>query len=231
MSSRPNLKLDWATHEAAKYACVHWHYSKKIPVNKLLKIGVWEDGEFVGVVIFGLGTSPHLHERYKLKNTEVVELVRIALNKHHAPVSRIIRVALIFLKKSNPLIRVVVSFADPRQNHHGGIYQATNWIYTGMSAMVIEFFYNNDWRHKTDIFKRINKDKIKTLRQRKMNGKHRYVMPLDSEMRKQIEPLRKPYPKRDKQAMAGTTGTAEGQHLPSRSKENRTIKETDHADK
>jgi RNA processing factor Prp31 len=34
-------------------------------------------------------------------------------------------------------------------------------------------------------------------------GKHRYLMPLDDEMRKRIEPLRKPYPKRPKQAMAG----------------------------
>tara|TARA_Y100000310_G_scaffold30028_1_gene28559 strand:+ start:26 stop:454 length:429 start_codon:yes stop_codon:yes gene_type:complete len=34
-------------------------------------------------------------------------------------------------------------------------------------------------------------------------GKHRYLMPLDDEMRHRIEPLRKPYPKREKQAMAG----------------------------
>jgi hypothetical protein len=29
-------------------------------------------------------------------------------------------------------------------------------------------------------------------------GKYRYLMPLDEAMRKQIEPLRKPYPKREK---------------------------------
>ena len=34
MSSRPELKIDWATHEAAKYACLHWHYSKTIPTGK-----------------------------------------------------------------------------------------------------------------------------------------------------------------------------------------------------
>lgn len=32
-------------------------------------------------------------------------------------------------------------------------------------------------------------------------GKYRYLMPLDAEMRKQIAPLAKPYPKRVKQAM------------------------------
>jgi hypothetical protein len=37
-------------------------------------------------------------------------------------------------------------------------------------------------------------------------------MPLDAGMRGQIETLRRDYPKRDKQAMAGTTGTVTGQH-------------------
>ena len=32
-------------------------------------------------------------------------------------------------------------------------------------------------------------------------GKHRYLMPLDSETRERIMPLAKPYPKRAKQAM------------------------------
>jgi hypothetical protein len=34
-------------------------------------------------------------------------------------------------------------------------------------------------------------------------GKHRYLMPLDAEMRERVLPLAKPYPKRHKQAMAG----------------------------
>lgn len=31
-----------------------------------------------------------------------------------------------------------------------------------------------------------------------VHGKHRYLMPLDAEMREQIAPLAKPYPKRPK---------------------------------
>jgi hypothetical protein len=44
--------------------------------------------------------------------------------------------------------------------------------------------------------------------------KHRYVMPLDDEMRKRVAQLSRPYPKRaeqstrEKQAMAGPPGTA-----------------------
>ena len=33
-----------------------------------------------------------------------------------------------------PKPSVVVSYADTSQGHHGFIYQATNWIYTGLSA-------------------------------------------------------------------------------------------------
>jgi hypothetical protein len=155
MSSRPELKIDWATYEAAKYACQHWHYSKKIPVNKLLKIGVWEDGAFIGVIIFGVGASAVIHKQFGLKNTEVCELVRIALKEHKTPVSRMISIALRFLRANASKIRVVVSFADPNEGHHGGIYQATNWIYTGKSAITTEYFYNGDWRHKTDVYKRV----------------------------------------------------------------------------
>ena len=43
------------------------------------------------------------------------------------------------------------------------------------------------------------------------------LMPLDKAMREQIASLAKPYPKRDKQAMTDTLGTAAGQLRPSRS--------------
>jgi len=109
-----SLRLDWATHEAAKYACENWHYSKKIPVNKLSKVGVWEDNKFIGVVIFGVGASAVLHKQFNLTRFEVCELVRVALNKHKTEVSRVISIALKFLKKSNPKIRVCVSFVDPK---------------------------------------------------------------------------------------------------------------------
>jgi hypothetical protein len=30
-------------------------------------------------------------------------------------------------------VAMVVSFADPREGHHGGLYQATGWLYTGVT--------------------------------------------------------------------------------------------------
>ena len=45
--SKPVLKLDWCSHEAATFAVMHWHYSKAMPKSKLAKVGVWEDGKFI----------------------------------------------------------------------------------------------------------------------------------------------------------------------------------------
>jgi hypothetical protein len=198
--SKSDLKIDWATHEAAKYACENWHYSKCIPKSKLVKVGAWENNKFIGVVLFGYGATSELGTPYRLQMNECCELVRIALTRHTVPVSRIMRLAISFLKKTNPGIRLVVSFADSTQGHHGGIYQATNWFYTGKTASCV--FYRDPkgklW-HPRRASKTPNPQKqlvTKEWIEELQGGKHRYLMPLDEEMRKQIEPLSKPYPKR-----------------------------------
>tara|TARA_R110000803_G_scaffold208167_1_gene276671 strand:+ start:275 stop:982 length:708 start_codon:yes stop_codon:yes gene_type:complete len=201
--AKADLKIDWATHEAAKYACVNWHYSGCVPKSKLVKVGVWEDGEFIGVVVFGVGATSALVKRYGLEMNNGCELVRVALKGHKTPVSRIMKIALKFLSESNPDLRLVVSFADPTQGHHGGIYQATNWIYSGKSAASPEYIYKGKrWQGRSfrNSFKGMeNHPDVKTVMG---SSKHRYLMPLDKEMAEQIKPLAKPYPKREKQAMA-----------------------------
>jgi hypothetical protein len=44
----------------------------------------------------------------------------------------------------------------------------------------------------------------------KGSSKNRYLMPLDAEMKARIEPLRKPYPKRERSADSGTPGNQSG---------------------
>ena len=127
----PELKCAWASHEAAKWACEHWHYSKCLPAGKLFKVGAWEDGRYIGVVIFSRGATQNIGKPYGLEQTECVELTRIALRDHRHFVSEIMMQALRKLKETNPGLRLVVSYADPAQGHNGGIYQATNWVYTG----------------------------------------------------------------------------------------------------
>jgi hypothetical protein len=195
------LKLDWCSHAAAVFAVMHWHYSKTMPIGKLVKIGVWEDGRFIGAVLFARGNSPTLGASYNLSQTEVCELVRVALTEHGAPVSRIVSISIKLLKKQSPGLRLIVSFADPAQGHNGAIYQAGNWVYTGKSLSSWQWFYEGEWKHNREItsgaFGRGGAIANYTkLPKRLSPGKHRYLYPLDDEMRQKIGKLAKPYPKR-----------------------------------
>ena len=194
MSSRPELRLDWCSHEAAKYAVENWHYSESMPAGKLVKVGAWENGKFVGVVIFGRGANNNIGKPYGLEQTSTCELVRIALTKHITPVSKIAAIAIKFLKSNSPGLRLIISYADPLQGHHGGIYQAGNWVYCGRSQAQQEVMHNGKIMHKRTANALFGT--IKGMKKSPIMWKHKYLMPLDDEIRKRIIPLSKPYPKR-----------------------------------
>ncbi len=191
------LKLDYASFEATKYACVNFHYSKTVPAGKLIKIGVWEHGKFIGVVLYGRGANSTLGAPYGLEQTQCCELVRIALTTHETPVSRIVAISFKLLKKVSPGLKLVVSFADTNQNHHGGIYQAGNWIYSGKSNAADEYMVNGVRMHgrsmRAKFGTHMGKDFIQIV---KGSVKHRYLMPLCDLVRADILKLAKKYPKR-----------------------------------
>ena len=192
--SKADLHIDWATHKAAKYACENWHYSGCLPSGKIAKVGAWESGKFIGVVMFGRGANCNMVKGYGIGQDEGCELVRVALTSHQLPVSKIMALAVKFLKKQNPGLKIVVSYADPEQGHHGGIYQACNWIYRGISASALKVWYKDKWSHK----KTVDDSGVcqKNLKTKRVQGKHTYLMPLDKAMKDQIQSLSKPYPKR-----------------------------------
>ena len=200
MNLKPELKLDWATHKAAKYAVENWHYSKCLPVGKTVKVGVWEENKFVGVVLFGMGSgNATCGTKYGLAKThEVAELTRVALTTHKAPVSRIISVAIKMFKHQSPGIRLLISFSDEMgQGHIGGIYQAGNWLYLGAfkegdggycifgRSMHTRSVGAKGWKQTLGWLKKHidpNATKLPTK-------KHRYVMPLDDDMKKRLKSL------------------------------------------
>lgn len=198
MNSLPKLRLDWCSHEAAKYAVEHWHYSKSLPAGKSVKVGVWESGLFIGAVVFSMGANKGLGNPYGLTMFQCCELVRVALNSHKNAVTRIVSIAFKFLKKSCPELRLCVSFADPEHGHIGTIYQGGGWIYTGKSAPADEYFYKGKRIHGRQARSLgLHRNGIlKTLKKIMGSSKLRYLMPLDSETRRRILPLSKPYPKR-----------------------------------
>lgn len=203
-----DIKIDWATHEATRYACTHWHYSKSVPAGKLVKIGAWEKGQFIGVVIFSYGANPNIGTPYGLKQTEVCELTRIAMRSHETPVSYILTRAIKMLKAQSPGVKLIVSYADKDQSHEGMIYRATNWLYEGLKGegTTGAFIINGKKTHLKTVHSRGWIQSLKWIRHNVdpnavkfiTTGKHKYLFPLDKETRKKIEPLCRPYPKRKK---------------------------------
>lgn len=201
------------TAKAATYAVTHWHYSHRMPVGRRIMHGVWEDGEFIGALILSRGSNNHLGSPYGLTQTEVCELTRIALREHRTPVSQIVSQCLAWLRTGSPGLRMVVSFADPGQGHHGGIYQAGNWIYTGVAEPSRFFRINGRLVHERSLSvslgftarpgqHRTLPRNVKWLRENldphaeevMVQGKHRYLYPLDRAMRRKVTPLARPYP-------------------------------------
>jgi hypothetical protein len=202
--SKVDLRLDWCSYEAAKFAVEHWHYSKCLPGGNSVKVGAWENGLYIGSVIFSHGANNNIAKPYGLKQIECVELTRVALNEHTTPVSKILSYSIKMLKTSNPGIRLIVSYADSNQGHHGGIYQATNWIYIGEFATERGIMLNGKLTHRRTVYAKYKTSAFEWLKKNIdplaeiIDGlpKYKYLFPLDEAMRKQIEPLRKPYPKR-----------------------------------
>lgn len=125
------MRLTKASTKAVRYACMHFHYAKAVPVNTL-GYNVYNDNdEWCGVVLFGSGANNYIGNEYNLKQGQIFELVRVALNGKQSCTSQAVSMALKALHRDCPLCRLVVSYADCDQNHLGTIYQATNWLYVG----------------------------------------------------------------------------------------------------
>jgi len=202
-----DLRVDWCSYEAAKYAVEHWHYSKRLTSTyaRPVYLGAWEDGLFVGSVVFSHGANRNIGSPYGLTHIGVCELVRVALRQHVSFATQVVSMSIKRIKQHSPGMRLIVSYADTEQGHVGSIYQAGNWVYVGESPGGAKYEVKGRQMHQraVDISIGTREGLIK------IDGmpKHKYLYPLDRAMRKQIAPLAKPYPKREpcEQSVEGDT--------------------------
>jgi len=123
-------------------------------------------------------------------------LLRIALTEHKWPSSAIVSRAVRQLTRAQPSLRLLVSYADPKQGHTGILYQAANWLYAGPSqAQRFTLGLRGEVIHKKTVHSL--RGTIVGLPKSELLWKRKYLYPLDKAMRRQIDPLRQPYPKRE----------------------------------
>lgn len=160
--------------------------------------GLFVDMNLIGVVTYGVPASRPLCIGLAGEKNErhVLELNRLVLKpeyngKNYA--SYLVAHSL----KMLPNRTFVVSYADTAWSHVGYIYQATNFLYTGMSAKRLDTYQPGGLHPRA--YDKNNHSKLKQTRSRK----HRYVYLVGDkrtkrEMRKELKyPVIDKYPKGD----------------------------------
>lgn len=201
------MRISKASREAITFACLNFHYAKKVPAV-IYGYNVWNDKEeWCGVILFGQGANPAIGIEYEKYQGQVVELVRVALNGKQEETSKALSLALKCLHKEAPWVDLVVSYADLDQEHTGTIYQATNWIYTGVrgtnSVGAIVLFGKKT--HTKTIGDRYGTSSLIWIKENVdpyakpyiTKGKHKYLYPMYKEGRKRYSILMEKYPKKE----------------------------------
>jgi hypothetical protein len=113
------------------------HYAHRIP-SISYAFGLYLDSKLEGIISYGTPASSTLLSGVcgKENADNVIELNRLVLNDGLPKNSTSYLVAQSL--KMLPKPKIVVSYADTGQGHIGYIYQATNFIYTGLSSRFLD---------------------------------------------------------------------------------------------
>jgi hypothetical protein len=188
------------------------HYAKRIP-SISYAFGLYIDNELFGIVTYGTPASSSLRVGVAGKENQkyVLELNRLVFKKE------IKNGASILISKSFkylPKPSIIVSYADMEQGHVGYVYQACNFIYTGLSAK------RTDWKIKgmehlhgqtiADMSRNVSGSRVEYMKKtygsdfylKERSRKYRYVYILGNkyeklELKKQLLYKEEKYPKGD----------------------------------
>ena len=176
------------------------HYAHRIP-NSIYTFGLYENNMLQGVISFGMTANNNLNEF--IEGYECIELNRLVVNDG-LPENTL----SYFVSQSLKLIpqpKVIISYADSGQGHNGYIYQATNWIYTGLGKGDYEFIKNGRQYHRKNLFDLFGTGSLENAKANgyevvKVEPKHRYIYLLGNkkiikDMKQKMPFKSEPYPK------------------------------------
>ena len=184
-----SIKDKYVVKSIDTYLTKEWllkkHYLKRIP-SISYAFGLFQTDILIGIMTFGNAVPNQMKSSICGKDymQYVYELNRLCVNDNHEK-----NLLSLFISKSLKLLpkpMIIVSYADTDNNHNGYIYQASNFIYSGLShtqkdwkvkgkehlhsrTLMDEFAFQDD---------RINKLKEKygdLLYQIERKPKHRYI--------------------------------------------------------
>jgi hypothetical protein len=198
----------WSIETAVAQAVVKKHHYLRRSASAMFTFGLFDGMDLIGVAIYGKPASPSLCVGVcgPEESQRVVELTRLWIEDATPK-----NTESFFIGQTLRLLPsefdIVVSYAEIGAGHSGVIYQATNWIYTGLSDAHVEWRLdgqaNKHSRHLFDEHGGIDGAKAyygERLQRHERGRKHRYIMfrgtkarkkALRAKLRYQVEP----YPK------------------------------------
>ena len=156
---------------------LHKHYAKRIP-SISFAFGLFESKILRGILTIGKPASPSLCDGIcgKEYSKYVYELNRLCVEDNLEK-----NTLSFFVGKCLKLIpdnMILVSYADTSMNHSGYIYQATNWIYTGLSDKRTEWQLIGSNSHSKSLCDKYTTEEMRGSDKFEMAErprKHRYV--------------------------------------------------------
>jgi len=170
--------------------------------------GIYFGGFLAGVCCFSPPPTPHV--AMGAIGKDHVNLVKVLSRgacvwwAHEHSASKLISLATKIMV-SETRYRVFLAFSDPRAMEIGTVYQASNWIYTGITNSHTSYFIGGAWRTERSARQesyRIAGIDFRKCPKKKEPGKHRYLK-LDAPTKRERQYIRGliryeglPYPKR-----------------------------------
>lgn len=220
-NSIPNIfSVHGIGYDECKEWCLNKHYAHRMPPISF-SFGLFnKENELVGICTYGRPMAhPLIKNAFGGKFQDCFyELNRLCVNDELPRNTLSFFVAQTLNMLPKPM--VIVSYADTSYHHHGYIYQATNWLYTGLSVPFKDYMvkgYEN--MHGGSIMDMVGRsdgkeghlNKVQLLKEKfgeenvymvDRPQKHRYFMFLGDkrqkrEMLKALTYEQQPYPKGD----------------------------------
>lgn len=170
---KDNVIIKSIDYDTAVKFLLPLHYSGRIP-SISYSFGMYIDKKLSAVLTIGKPASYTLCDTICGKNNSeyIYELNRLCrlddLDTTKYPLSMFVSKCLKYLKKEN---MIIVSFSDTQMNHNGYIYQACNFLYTGLSK--VKNIRYDGFAHQRHHNKNTN-DIYSKIRQ-VIVSKHRYI--------------------------------------------------------
>ena len=203
--SLKNYVVRAVTNQEANKLQIENHYLGR-KAQSVQAFGLFENedmfSEMIGCVIYGKPASPSLCVGIcgKEESKHVIELTRLWISDKSPKNAESFLIGQ-SLKLLDPNWQIVVSYAEIAAGHVGTVYQATNFIYTGLSdAHVVWLLDGKSSKHDRHIFDQLGGvDKAKEFYgERLVRGqrgrKHRYVIFRGSKKRKKDLLVKLKYP-------------------------------------